>query len=65
MTSPWIWSGDVSPMRTASTQPFAIDEAARQRLLNGLDDIALILQHEAAIAAYELAHGDGVVGTRR
>ena len=46
-------------------QPFAIDEAARDRLLNGLDDIGLILQHEAAIAAYELAHGDGVVGTRR
>jgi 3-isopropylmalate/(R)-2-methylmalate dehydratase small subunit len=36
---------------------FTIDEAARQRLLNGLDDIGLILQHEAAIARYEAARG--------
>jgi 3-isopropylmalate/(R)-2-methylmalate dehydratase small subunit len=36
-------------------EPFAIDAAARHRLLNGLDDIALILQHEEAIAAYERA----------
>ncbi len=26
-------------------------------LLHGLDDIALTLQHEDAIAAYETAHG--------
>ena len=38
-------------------ESFAIDEAARHRLLHGLDDIALILQHEAAIAAYEAANG--------
>jgi 3-isopropylmalate/(R)-2-methylmalate dehydratase small subunit len=36
-------------------EPFAIDAAARHRLLNGLDDIALILEHEEAIAAYESA----------
>jgi 3-isopropylmalate/(R)-2-methylmalate dehydratase small subunit len=36
-------------------EPFAIDAAARHRLLNGLDDIALILEHEGAIAAYERA----------
>ena len=36
-------------------EPFAIDAAARHRLLNGLDDIALILEHEEAIAAYERA----------
>ena len=35
---------------------FAMDEFARQCLLNGLDDIGLTLQHEAEIAAYEAAH---------
>jgi 3-isopropylmalate/(R)-2-methylmalate dehydratase small subunit len=35
---------------------FAIDEFARHCLLNGLDDIALTLQHEAAITAYEAKH---------
>jgi 3-isopropylmalate/(R)-2-methylmalate dehydratase small subunit len=35
--------------------PFAFDEASRYRLLNGLDDIGLTLQHEAAISAYEAA----------
>ena len=33
--------------------PFAIDPSTRHRLLEGLDDIALTLQHEDAIAAYE------------
>jgi len=33
--------------------PFSIDEPTRHRLLNGLDDIAMTLQHEDAIAAYE------------
>jgi 3-isopropylmalate/(R)-2-methylmalate dehydratase small subunit len=37
--------------------PFEFDESTRHRLLNGLDDIALTLQHEDAIAAYEAAHG--------
>jgi 3-isopropylmalate/(R)-2-methylmalate dehydratase small subunit len=37
--------------------PFAFDEAIRQRLLHGLDDIALTLRHEDEIAAYEAAHG--------
>ena len=32
---------------------FAFDEATRQRLLHGLDEIALTLQHEDEIAAYE------------
>jgi 3-isopropylmalate/(R)-2-methylmalate dehydratase small subunit len=32
---------------------FTIDSFARHRLLNGLDDIGLTLQHEAAISAYE------------
>jgi len=34
---------------------FAFDESTRYRLLNGLDDIGLTLQHEDAIAAYEAA----------
>jgi 3-isopropylmalate/(R)-2-methylmalate dehydratase small subunit len=33
--------------------PFPFDESTRYRLLNGLDDIDLTLQHEAAIDAYE------------
>jgi 3-isopropylmalate/(R)-2-methylmalate dehydratase small subunit len=37
--------------------PFAFDDATRHRLLNGLDEIGLTLQHEDAIAAYEAAHG--------
>lgn len=37
-------------------EPFTIDAAARHRLLNGLDDIGLILQHEEDIARYEAAH---------
>jgi 3-isopropylmalate/(R)-2-methylmalate dehydratase small subunit len=32
---------------------FEIDNAARHRLLNGLDDIGLILQQEESIAGYE------------
>jgi 3-isopropylmalate/(R)-2-methylmalate dehydratase small subunit len=35
--------------------PFALDEERRRRLLAGLDDIALTLQHEDEIAAYESA----------
>jgi 3-isopropylmalate/(R)-2-methylmalate dehydratase small subunit len=32
---------------------FPLDEATRARLVNGWDDIAITLRHEAAIAAYE------------
>jgi 3-isopropylmalate/(R)-2-methylmalate dehydratase small subunit len=35
---------------------FPIDEFVRHCLLNGLDDVALTLQHEAEIAAYEARH---------
>ena len=35
---------------------FSIDEFIRQCLLNGLDDIALTLQHEPEIVAYETQH---------
>jgi 3-isopropylmalate/(R)-2-methylmalate dehydratase small subunit len=33
--------------------PFELEPERRRRLLEGLDDIALTLQHEADIAAYE------------
>ncbi|HUE88441.1 MAG TPA: 3-isopropylmalate dehydratase small subunit [Vicinamibacterales bacterium] len=33
--------------------PFAIDDATRYRLLNGLDDITLVLQHEDEIRRFE------------
>ncbi len=39
-----------------TTLPFSFDEATRHRLLNGLDEIGLTLQHEDAIAAYESSH---------
>ncbi|MDX3237054.1 3-isopropylmalate dehydratase small subunit [Streptomyces sp. ME03-5709C] len=35
------------------TAPFELDDNARWRLLNGLDDISLTLQNDADIAAYE------------
>lgn len=35
------------------TRAFAVDDFRRHCLLNGLDDIGLTLQHEAAITAYE------------
>jgi 3-isopropylmalate/(R)-2-methylmalate dehydratase small subunit len=35
---------------------FSFDPSQRHRLLNGLDDIALSLAHEADIAAYEQSH---------
>jgi 3-isopropylmalate/(R)-2-methylmalate dehydratase small subunit len=43
--------------------PFAFDEATRHRLLNGLDDIGLTLEHGDAIAAYEQSRGRSPVGT--
>ena len=36
--------------------PFAVDESRRHNMLNGLDDIALTLQHEAKISSFEAAH---------
>jgi 3-isopropylmalate/(R)-2-methylmalate dehydratase small subunit len=35
---------------------FAMDDFSRHCLLNGLDDIGLTMQHEAAITAYEAKH---------
>ena len=36
--------------------PFELDADRRHRLLEGLDDIALTLQQESAISAFEAAH---------
>ena len=35
------------------SMPFALDEVARHRLLEGLDDIAVTLTHEDEVTAYE------------
>jgi 3-isopropylmalate/(R)-2-methylmalate dehydratase small subunit len=37
--------------------PFEVEPARRHNLLHGLDDIALTLQHEAKIAAFERSRG--------
>jgi 3-isopropylmalate/(R)-2-methylmalate dehydratase small subunit len=42
--------------REGLDEPFAFDAAARQRLLEGLDDIGLILQYEDDIIRYERTH---------
>ena len=39
---------------------FQVEEARRHNLLHGLDDIALTLQHEAKIAAFERSRGMAV-----
>jgi len=52
---------DLNSCRVADEQglslPFEVDESRRHSLLNGLDDIALTLQHADKIAAYEGSHG--------
>lgn len=40
-------------------EPFAFDEASRQRLLEGKDEIDLILANEAEISAFERRQTDG------
>jgi 3-isopropylmalate/(R)-2-methylmalate dehydratase small subunit len=51
---------DLNTCRLTDSQglslPFQVDESRRHCLLNGLDDIALTLQHESKITAYERAH---------
>ena len=36
--------------------PFQVDPSRRERMLHGLDDIALTLQHVEKIAAFETQH---------
>jgi 3-isopropylmalate/(R)-2-methylmalate dehydratase small subunit len=47
----------------AETFAFEIDPERKRRLLGGLDDIALTLQQEDAIAAYERREREGPVTT--
>jgi 3-isopropylmalate/(R)-2-methylmalate dehydratase small subunit len=51
---------DLEKLRIDDTQgfsaTFSMDDFARHCLLNGLDDIGLTLQHEAAIEEYEAKH---------
>jgi 3-isopropylmalate/(R)-2-methylmalate dehydratase small subunit len=42
--------------RIAGDFPFEIDDHSRERLLEGLDDVALTLREADAITAYEAAH---------
>ncbi len=42
--------------RTAGGFPFELDDFSRKCLLEGLDDVALTLQQEEALAAYEASH---------
>ena len=42
--------------RTAGGFPFEIDDFSRECLLQGLDDVALTLREDDAIAAYEASH---------
>ena len=49
---------EASQVRAADgfSAPIAVDPETRRRLLEGLDDIGLILQHDAAIRRYEATH---------
>jgi len=53
-------SADLETLRVEDSRGFAatftMDEFSRHCLLNGLDDIALTLQHETEIAEYETKH---------
>ena len=44
---------DMTVTSGAVTVPFVVDDYTRWRLMEGLDDIGLTLQHEADIAAFE------------
>jgi len=52
---------DLNACRISDAQglafPFQVDDSRRHNLLHGLDDIALTLQQEAKISAYERIHG--------
>jgi 3-isopropylmalate/(R)-2-methylmalate dehydratase small subunit len=56
----YLLTVDLEKQRVSATDgtayAFEIDPYVRYRLLNGLDDIALTLQHEDEIGDYEAAH---------
>jgi 3-isopropylmalate/(R)-2-methylmalate dehydratase small subunit len=39
-------------------EPFALDDFHHHRLVNGLDDVALTLQHDGEITAYEVGRSE-------
>ncbi len=49
--------GSRSPHPDGTAIPFDFDETTPHRLLHGLDDIGLTLQHEDEIATYESSRG--------
>ncbi len=49
--------------RSAGGFPFELDDHARECLLDGLDDIALTLREEDALAAYESSHAAPIATT--
>jgi 3-isopropylmalate/(R)-2-methylmalate dehydratase small subunit len=49
--------------RTAGDLPFELDDFTRECLLEGLDEVALTLREEPAIAAYEELHPSPVATT--
>lgn len=61
--APYRLTVDLEQCSVADTHglqlPFVLDDFRRHCLLHGLDDIALTMQHEDQIAAYEAAHGIG------
>lgn len=48
-----VESRTVSVPRLGMTTSFPLDDFTQHRLLNGLDDIGITMQHEDAISAYE------------
>ena len=49
--------------QTAGPFPFEMDAFERRCVLEGLDDIALTLQHEDEITAFEAAHPSPIATT--
>jgi 3-isopropylmalate/(R)-2-methylmalate dehydratase small subunit len=45
--------GTVALPAAGLSEPFALDDFARWRLMEGLDDVALTLRHEQSISSYE------------
>ena len=48
-----VGAGTIAAPAAGIAATFALDEPVRQRLLRGLDDVALTLQHDDDIAAFE------------
>ena len=53
----------ISAPAAGISAPFPLDDHTRQRFLEGLDDIALTLRHDDAVAAYEATRPDWMPAT--